>query len=238
METNASEVMSPAHENLLFLLEVPQKLTRVPVSAQEEGDGEGPRANHQETNSVSSILDMERVAVGYSRHKQGLAPMGHQPVPLVQGFSTSPCAPLPSWLLQENTPQLHVPTAYTSLAKVWGFKMEEQWKVGKAKVAWLLSFLLPAMETREMPRRSGSQMAKISAPAILLVWPSTVTWPRGPKVTRCWIQHGAHLWAAGHAVIQQQPQCFDTSVLGEGASCCPSNVLIHSEDQNISKCLE
>lgn len=51
METNTSEVMSPAHENLLFLLEVPQKLTRVPASAQEEGDGEGPRANLQELNS-------------------------------------------------------------------------------------------------------------------------------------------------------------------------------------------
>lgn len=235
METNTSEVMSPAHENLLLLLEVPQKLMRVPVGAQEEGDREGPRANLQERNSVSSILDMERVAVGYSRHKQGLAT--HQPVPLVQGFSTSPCAPLPSWLLQENTQQLHVPTAHTSLAKVWGFNMEEQQKVGKAKVAWLLSFLLPAMEMREMPQNM-SKMAKIWAPAIFLVWPSTVTWPRGPKVTHCWIQHGAHLWAAGHAVIQQQPQCFDTSMLGERASCCPSNVLIHSEDQNISKCLE
>lgn len=42
METNTAEVMRPARENLLRILEAPQKLMRVPVGAQEEGDEEGP----------------------------------------------------------------------------------------------------------------------------------------------------------------------------------------------------
>lgn len=37
---------------------------------------------------------------------------------------------------------------------------------------------------------------------------------------------------------QQQPQHFNTSMLGEGGSCCFSKVLIHSGNQNISKCPE
>lgn len=39
----------------------------------------------------------------------------------------------------------------------------------------------------------------------------------------------------GHASTEQ-PQHFNTSMLGEGVSCCFSKVLIHSENQNISKC--
>lgn len=41
-----------------------------------------------------------------------------------------------------------------------------------------------------------------------------------------------------HAGTEQQPQHFNTSMLGEGVSCCFSKILIHSGNQNISKCPE
>lgn len=40
------------------------------------------------------------------------------------------------------------------------------------------------------------------------------------------------------AGTEQQPQHFNTTMLGEGVNCLFSKVLIHSEDQNISKCPE
>lgn len=162
----------------------------------------------------------------------------------MQSFSTSLCVPLPSWLLHENTPWLCIPTDLPWCAEASGLSRTNFWdgdltwrntKNGKGK-GWLTSVSSSIQRNRRNITRgwSGQQNFQLllSQRCDLPLWSDQVVL-RSPTY---WLTlHGAHYRTAEHSAMQQ-PRCFNASVLGEGANCFSSNVLIHSQDQNISKC--